>query len=447
MNDAQQGWDTTVKRASRAEAALLQESVQIFLDDMEAGSTKEGAFARKLLGAERTLDDTGIYPVWKIHVVNSDAGSSSDLIVNRPLVAHPSLCGRATRAYIAYDIQQQRLVFTKDSWRDADHGLQPEFDIYRKLHANGVPHVLPALYGGDVSGTSGALHVTQAQECYVDDDGLCIDSDYVVRRIHHRIVQDVAYPLATIRDERELVQVMHDVLCAMGAAYAAGFLHRDISYKNIMLTADERGVLNDWDYTGTTDAPSPGIGTWQYMSIKLQKDLDEEHDILDDLQSLFWVPLHVIAQRFTVDEDTIDPEIFENAVRGPNAGGAASRRKTFITYNELEQVVLTSAPLKRVAQDCRFAWKQYLLGTDDDYPELREEPDIKQVLAVAAKPSFWLEKFASGHRGMPRAEALQDHSGVKRKAMEETGCQLRRSKRLKIMHATHLESVHLEESK
>ncbi|GJE92088.1 hypothetical protein PsYK624_082410 [Phanerochaete sordida] len=429
MNDALQGWDTTVKMASRAEAALLKESVQTFLGDMEAGSTKEGTFARKLLGAERTLDDTGIYPVWKIHVVNPDTGSSSDLIVNRPLVAHPSLCGRATRAYIAYDLQQQRLVFTKDSWRDTDHGLQPELDIYRELHAHGVPHVLPALYGGDVASTAGALHETQAQMYYVDDDGLRIIDD-VIRRVHHRIAQDIAYPLATVRDERELVQALHDALCAIDAAYSARLLHRDISYKNIMLTADGRGVLNDWDHAGSLDAPAHGIGTWKYMSIKLQENLDREHDILDDLESVFWVLLFAAAERFSAGPPHVDRDLFENSEDGPGPDASASCRRVAIVCNRIHAAPFTSAPLQSLIKECSLTWRKYQIGIDDSSPEYRERPYIRAALESAPKPAFWLEKFAATLVDMPRTEALQSGSGTKRKVSDALK-ERRRSKRLK----------------
>ncbi|GJE92091.1 hypothetical protein PsYK624_082440 [Phanerochaete sordida] len=433
MNDAQQGWDTTVRRASRAEAALLKESVQTFLDDMKAGSTKEGTFARKLLRAERILDDTGIYPVWKIHAVNPDTGISSDLIVNRPLVAHPSLCGRATRAFIAYDLQQQRLVFTKDSWRDTDHGLQPEFDIYRELHAHGVPHVLSALYGGDVVSTAGELHVTQAQMYYIDEDGQRIISDDVVRRVHHRIAQDIAYPLATVRDERELVQALHDALCAIDAAYSAGMLHRDISYKNIMLTADGRGVLNDWDHAGSLDTPAPGIGTWKYMSIKLQENLHREHDILDDLESVFWVLLFAAAERFSAGPPHVDRDLFENSERGPDAEASASCRRFAIVYNKLHGVPFTSAPLQSLIKECSAAWRKYQIGIDDDLPEVRERPYVRAALESAPKPSFWRAKFAAALSEMPATEPT---SGKKRKAEDSDiqELQLRRSQRLKGLH-------------
>ena len=45
------------------------------------------------------------------------------------------------------------------------------------------------------------------------------------------------------------------MIIAIGKAYdSAGILNRDISVRNIMLTADGRGILNDWDHALWIDA-------------------------------------------------------------------------------------------------------------------------------------------------------------------------------------------------
>ena len=49
-------------------------------------------------------------------------------------------------------------------------------------------------------------------------------------------------------------------MSAIDKAYnSAGLLHRDISFANIMITADGRGILNDWDHAGTKDELTRGI--------------------------------------------------------------------------------------------------------------------------------------------------------------------------------------------
>lgn len=52
--------------------------------------------------------------------------------------------------------------------------------------------------------------------------------------------------------------VLHTV--AIDKAYdSSGLLHRDISYGNVMIAADGRGVLTDWDHAGTKEDLVPGI--------------------------------------------------------------------------------------------------------------------------------------------------------------------------------------------
>lgn len=47
---------------------------------------------------------------------------------------------------------------------------------------------------------------------------------------------------------------------AIQKAYdAAGLLHRDVSFRNIMITSEGRGILNDWDHAGTKQQLAPGI--------------------------------------------------------------------------------------------------------------------------------------------------------------------------------------------
>ena len=37
---------------------------------------------------------------------------------------------------------------------------------------------------------------------------------------------------------------------ALGAAFEAGILHRDVSFNNIMITKDGEVIVNDWDHAG-----------------------------------------------------------------------------------------------------------------------------------------------------------------------------------------------------
>ena len=202
LDGAQQGWDPTASPATRKEADLFTRVFQQFLNDMEAG-TKDGRLIRKLPNADETQDGSGGYPTWKIHVANEAVGKTTDLLVRRPHAGERSFIGRATRGYVAYDLQDERFVFLKDSWRRKEADGPSEFDMYQELYRNHVPFVPDILYGGDVRNADGEPQ--QTLNDLVPEGG--ISKGYV----HNRIVQDIYYRLSSAQTERELVQAVHDV--------------------------------------------------------------------------------------------------------------------------------------------------------------------------------------------------------------------------------------------
>ena len=272
MNHEQRGFDPSVTLASSNEAKLLADAVQEYLTDVETG-VKNGRHVRSLPGVEMTLDES--YPSWKIHVADSISRKSTELIVRSPFSLHSRVFGRSTRAYIAFDLTSRHLVFLKDGWRIDHPKLVPESKIFRELKKHGVPYMPTVLYGGDVRSSDRHMQQTLTNEAADDEapwrttDGRC------ELRFHHRIVQEIAYPLETAVDEREFIQAIHDVLCGMRyflrlefspypltlkfvaaieRAYdSAGYMHRDISVGNIMLAPDGKAVLNDWDHAGNRD--------------------------------------------------------------------------------------------------------------------------------------------------------------------------------------------------
>lgn len=161
ISDEQQGMDPTATIASKVQVALFENVVAQFLDSMRAESTA-GAFTRYLHGAEDTLDSSGSYPTWKIHVINEASRKRSELIVRRPFAGHSSPFGRATRAYIACDLRERRLIFMKDAWRIDNPKLRPEFNTYQSLQHHGIPHIPTVFYGGDVRGSDGEVQKTSA---------------------------------------------------------------------------------------------------------------------------------------------------------------------------------------------------------------------------------------------------------------------------------------------
>ena len=210
MSDEQRGLDPTVKLASLREKSRFEVAVNGFLKNAKTGL--DGAPPRKLPGAERTLDETKTYPTWKINVTDSATRSSTNLIVRRPFSDHSSMWGRDTRAYLAYDLEKSRLVFLKDTWRMEHSKLRSESKTYRELARHGVPHIPSVLYGGDVRGSNRRPQETISQDFAEEEDPWRITVCELQKHIHHRIVQEIAYPLGSAVDEREFMQALHDAL-------------------------------------------------------------------------------------------------------------------------------------------------------------------------------------------------------------------------------------------
>ncbi|KIM54588.1 hypothetical protein SCLCIDRAFT_69943, partial [Scleroderma citrinum Foug A] len=88
---------------------------------------------------------------------------------------------------------------------------------------------------------------------------------------------------------------------------SANILHHDISFGNIIIFLDEEGnfknsLLINWDLC--KDVRKMGarqcdqMGTWQFMSAALLRDVNKQHTISNDLESLLhvlmWMTLHYV---------------------------------------------------------------------------------------------------------------------------------------------------------
>lgn len=112
--------------------------------------------------------------------------------------------GEGVRAYIGYDLLENRLVFVKDYWRDSQSCAETE--AYQRLQESNAQYVATAIAGGDVGGTTPQRTVNHK---------------YIPRGweyIHHIVVlKEVCRPLETYENsEVLLVAVYHGVLGTSG---------------------------------------------------------------------------------------------------------------------------------------------------------------------------------------------------------------------------------------
>lgn len=227
MDDEERGFDSTVRLATKAERKIFEDAVQAFLHDMKVG-TKDGRPFRTLPDAELSLDDTDTFPTWVVRVSDAVTRKSTQLVLRRPFSSHATFLGRATRAYIAYDVQARRLVFLKDTWRVVDPRLPVESKMYRELQRHSIPHVPQMLHGGDVRDEGRRPHATVTDIYSVTKAFWRITDGTHDSLIHHRIVQNIAFPLESVVNEREFLQVLHDV--SLGESSSAGCLNALLTF-------------------------------------------------------------------------------------------------------------------------------------------------------------------------------------------------------------------------
>ena len=119
-----------------------------------------------------------------------------------------SILGRATKGFVAYDLQEGRLAFFKDAWRENDPYRHPEVETYRRFVQHGVNNVATALAGGDVRTPESKNVQRTASHKYVRRNEC--------ERIHTRIVtREIGIALKEHVDSRELTTFMFQALLGM----------------------------------------------------------------------------------------------------------------------------------------------------------------------------------------------------------------------------------------
>ncbi|TCD60667.1 hypothetical protein EIP91_009727 [Steccherinum ochraceum] len=192
---------------------------------------------------------------------------------------------------------------------------------------------------------------------------------------HHRIVQDVAFSLSTVRSSRQLTAAVRNSVECVVSAVQAGWMHCDISEGNIMLDDEGEGVLNDWDHATKADSEvssqhAARIGTWQFMSIGVSNKPNKPHDILDDLESHFWVLMYKALYLFDSNATASHLKVFEDCDLalddGQTTGG--SRKALFLTTTR--GLMFQSKPLQDLTETLR---RHFLLSdAARNHPAIRD---------------------------------------------------------------------------
>ncbi|KAI0089404.1 hypothetical protein BDY19DRAFT_1056432 [Irpex rosettiformis] len=294
---AKRGWDLSVEDANDYERRKFRKTVAKLLLDMNDPTHSQCRLPR----AEDTLDDK--YHVVKVTIEDDVLKTPVQILIQAPFFRSHSTPGRATRGYIAYHLVRRELVFFKDTWRIEHDCLTAERSILSRLSEAEVPFTPEVLCGGDVmaNGERGTTRCSKWVQLQV------MAVEYRSPRFfhHHRLLQPLAYPVQSAPNLQEFTRAFCDWIGAIRSAdEKCDLLHRDISLRNVMIRIVDGkiiGILVDWKMAGTNESESTEsvvntgkrtkfrvAGTPAFMSIGLLQDADKPHEILDDLEAIFW---------------------------------------------------------------------------------------------------------------------------------------------------------------
>ncbi|THH33086.1 hypothetical protein EUX98_g1138 [Antrodiella citrinella] len=412
MTRAQRGWDTTVERGTPEDAKMLSAAIEAYQSDKSL---------RQLPRMEVTLKEC--YPVYRMKVdvkVSMEVGHPGDVrdgeedskedsegrrkltgpgmrtkifLVRKPFWHTSMPIGRATRVYVALDIEDKKLVSIKDSWRVEFGSSDPEGVIYNEFDTVDAEwkQFLPTVLGADdVPDDSHSPEAKQKTLTQTFEEKARETHNIGLLRahVHHRVVQALAFPLNTFRSSRELVQAIRDAMFAVIGVYKKyNRLHRDVSAGNIMLGQDGRGLMNDWDHSRrlleelTKLLQSYRTGTWQFLSIGLLENPNKPHTIIDDMESFLWLTVymgvHYLPSTYT--RGVVNMFDDRNLDDGHVDGGAYKKRfLARIADQEFECV-----PLQTLVDDLRSFFKTYDDGATLNGEKRRKGNDEQHAAWIA----------------------------------------------------------------
>ncbi|KAL4242396.1 hypothetical protein ABKN59_011894 [Abortiporus biennis] len=242
--------------------------------------------------------------------------------------------------------------------------------------------------------------------------------------LHHRIVQELEFPLLRVPSSKNVVRIIRDAAKIIIAVFGSKSkrLHRDVSVLNIMTVQIDgilRGILNDWDHSKKmlpgTDSKAYRTGTWLFISILLAKQEPKVHSMLDDLESCLWVLLYVALHRFKHSADRVALRMFEE-MDNNQCGG--DRKFLFILAPAMshlrpdsKHIIFECKPLNNLVESIRLYFRKFHtyrvnLGPDDD-PDALETHMLahpEEFLAMfddALAADGWIENDAVGDNFPP----------------------------------------------
>ncbi|KAG7088727.1 hypothetical protein E1B28_012695 [Marasmius oreades] len=228
------GIDTSVYRLDNFDDKLIQSLKQVAREMLEIPNTE---------------------PLYVFEIYDNTTGNTARFIGSRPCTRKTGyLTGRCTRCYKVYNPQSKDVQFMKDTWGVAAEGVLEEATVYSKLRDAGVRNILRLVAAGDVRHRG-----SQNMQNTKTQDHAKQRNNRLESLRHCRLVfEECGKSLRRCETVGDMICVMRDAIIAHKDAYEkAKILHRDVSYGNIIMLWDGKGVLIDWDLAKSLDDPPP----------------------------------------------------------------------------------------------------------------------------------------------------------------------------------------------
>lgn len=131
------------------------------------------------------------------------------------------------------------------------------------------------------------------------------------------------------------------------------------------------------------------------MSCQLLLDPDRLHDIVDDLESVYWVLIWASMPRLLLSNQIFPQDAFDEVdvdSEGRTVGG--NLKQTYILFHTYARLRLSSKPVEKLVRLCNRCWHCY--HTVICHPDDEGSQDEPQAMFPKVKlPSFWLAQFSS----------------------------------------------------
>lgn len=125
------------------------------------------------------------------------------------------------------------------------------------------------------------------------------------------------------------------------------------------------------------------------------------HELVDDLESLFWVLLYGALKYFVPSPQTelIDSIFYREYIDRNGRWQGAEGKVQVMYYESFDMVSLTSPFLESFIHDLRSDWYAYHIAGSGDLDQSPDQYDlVKHMLPLAPDPQHWIHKFSQALR-------------------------------------------------